>query len=92
MAEPPGQTDWNKKLAPFARGGISGVLSWLVIHPADVVKVRMQLAGEGSTQSPYRGFLHAMRSISQAEGMGALYSGLSAALTRYVRSSEITVI
>lgn len=71
-----------ERFAPFIRGGLSGVLSWLVIHPADVVKVRMQLAGEGSAQSPYRGFAHAMRSISQTEGMGGLYSGLSAALTR----------
>lgn len=76
------QNSWIERFAPFIRGGVSGVLSWLVIHPADVVKVRMQLAGEGSSQSPYRGFAHAMRSIGQTEGVGALYSGLSAALTR----------
>lgn len=61
---------------------MSGVLSWLVIHPADVVKVRMQLAGEGTTSSPYRGFLHAAKQISRSEGVSAMYSGLSAALTR----------
>lgn len=67
---------------PFIRGGLSGVLSWLVIHPADVVKVRMQLAGEGTSHTPYRGFIHAARSISRIEGISAMYSGLSAALTR----------
>lgn len=75
---------WTEKSAPFVRGGLSGVLSWIVIHPCDVVKVRMQLAGEGSTQPPYRGFAHAMRSIGRSEGMSALYAGLSAALTRQV--------
>lgn len=74
----------TNKIAPFIRGGLSGVLSWLVIHPFDVTKVRMQLAGEGASQSHYRGFVHAMHSISRTEGVGALYGGLSAALTRQV--------
>lgn len=77
------QTSWDR-CAPFVRGGLSGVISWLLIHPADVVKVRMQLAGEGSKLSPYRGFMHAMMSIRRSEGVSALYSGLSAALTRQV--------
>lgn len=42
----------------------------------------MQLAGEGSTVSPYRGFSHAITTIARTEGMASLYSGLSAALTR----------
>lgn len=69
---------------PFVRGGIAGVLSWLLIHPADVIKVRMQIAGEGTTETPYRGFLHAARTISKTEGVQAMYSGLSAALTRQI--------
>lgn len=55
-----------------------------MIHPADVIKVRMQLAGEGTATSPYRGFLHAARTISRTEGITAMYAGLSAALTRQV--------
>ena len=74
----------SNRALPFIRGGISGVLSWLVIHPADVIKVRMQLAGEGRASSPYKGFLHAAREIARAEGFTAMYSGLSAALTRQV--------
>lgn len=57
------------------------MLSWIVIHPADVIKVRMQLANEGNKQ-PYRGFLQAATSITRHEGLSALYAGLSAALTR----------
>lgn len=83
MTDSDAATTWAR-VAPFVRGGLSGVISWLAIHPADVVKVRMQLAGEGSAVSPYRGFMHAMASISRNEGVGALYSGLSAALTRQV--------
>ncbi|KAI0562096.1 Mitochondrial carrier [Gracilaria domingensis] len=78
------KTQKQFSVLPFVRGGISGVLSWLVIHPADVVKVRMQIAGEGTKETPYKGFLQAARLISRSEGVTALYSGLSAALTRQI--------
>lgn len=79
-------------LLPFVRGGIAGVLSWLIIHPADVIKVRMQLSTTSAptsttnpnSPSPYRGIIHAAQHISRNEGISAMYSGLSAALTRQI--------
>lgn len=63
------------------RGGLAGVLSWLFIHPADVIKVRMQLSSNGGS-AQYRGVVDAVQTISRKEGFSAMYSGLSAALTR----------
>lgn len=71
------------------------MLSWLVIHPADVIKVRMQLSGSAGSGAAgaagaaggaprYSGVLHAVSTISRTEGLSAMYSGLSAALTRQV--------
>lgn len=89
---PPNQTAQVRShhpLLPFVRGGIAGVLSWLFIHPADVIKVRMQLSTTSSALTsnrppPYRNIVHAAQHISRNEGISALYSGLSAALTRQV--------
>lgn len=44
----------------------------------------MQLAAQGGKTVPTGGFISTMRSISQTEGITAMYSGLSAALTRQV--------
>lgn len=60
------------------------MISWLFIHPADVIKVRMQLSTTNPhpTIPPYRGLFHAASVITRTEGIAAMYSGLSAALTR----------
>lgn len=69
-------------IRPFVRGGLAGVLGWLCIHPADVIKVRLQVSGAGGTAARYTGPYHALRTVAAEEGIAGLYSGLSAALTR----------
>ncbi len=69
---------------PFVRGGLAGVIGWLPIHPADLIKVRMQTAGPNSPNPLYTGPAHAFRSVLQKSGVRGLYSGLSAGLTRQV--------
>lgn len=73
-------------LRPFARGGLAGVLGWLVIHPADVIKVRLQVSGasESTTAVRYAGPFDAARRVAATEGLSGLYAGLTAALTRQV--------
>lgn len=79
MTTPPKKPRALDPLRPFLQGGIAGVSSWLVIHPADVVKVRLQLGG-----ARYSGTLAAFKAIAAEGGVRSLYSGLSAALTRQV--------
>lgn len=76
-----GSTNESKAL-PFVRGGLAGCLGWLVVHPADVIKVRMQVSGAKGGVGQYAGPLSAARAVAAKEGAAALYSGLSAALTR----------
>lgn len=59
----------------------------LVSHPADVLKVRMQLLGEGNARKPtlqLRDYANAGRQLAAKEGLRrGLYGGLSASLLRH---------
>jgi solute carrier family 25 oxoglutarate transporter 11 len=68
----------------FLLGGAAGMTGWLFAHPMDVVKIQMQLAGEGAKEVPkhYRSIVSATIHIAKENGFKAFYKGLSAALTR----------
>jgi len=66
----------------FLFGGLSGMLATCVVQPLDLVKTRMQLSGEGGTAKVHKTSLHALVNIGRAEGLFALYKGLSAGLLR----------
>jgi solute carrier family 25 oxoglutarate transporter 11 len=81
-AKPKGNSTWNT-IEPFAFGGLSGMFATCCIQPIDMVKVRIQLQGEGGkgaaeSKNPFS----VMRNIVKNEGVGKLYAGLSAALLR----------
>jgi len=62
-------------------GSMSGMIATCCIQPIDMVKVRLQLvAGTADAAGP----LTIAGNILKNEGMGGLYKGLSAALTRQV--------
>lgn len=54
------------------------------IHPADVVKTRLQVNAVSGGTITYSGPMHVLRSVYATEGVKGLYSGLSAALTRQI--------
>lgn len=66
---------------PFALGGLAGCGATAVVHPADTLKVRAQVAGEGAAGRNVSPAALASRMV-RAEGVGALYAGLSAGLLR----------
>jgi len=68
-------------LQPFVCGGASACFASAVIHPVDLIKVRMQLLGQGSKAAIPSPFAVAAK-IVQQESISGLYSGLTAALTR----------
>ncbi|KAM0322289.1 hypothetical protein ACHAQA_009578 [Verticillium albo-atrum] len=67
---------------PFVNGGISGMVATTVIQPVDMVKVRIQLAGEGLSGGPKPGPLTVAREIISSGKALDLYTGLSAGLLR----------
>ncbi|XP_070208526.1 solute carrier family 25 member 32-like isoform X1 [Littorina saxatilis] len=60
--------------------GISGgVVSTLILHPLDLVKIRFQVnEGHGASGRPaYQGIMHAMRTIVKNSGFVGLYQGVT---------------
>lgn len=72
-----------KQAKPFIVGGLSGCIATCCIQPIDMVKVRLQLAGEGGahgSKSP----IHVLKTVLKDEGALALYKGLDAGIIRQV--------
>ncbi|GIZ41694.1 hypothetical protein CKM354_000499000 [Cercospora kikuchii] len=71
----------GKQLLPFVIGGGSGIVATTCVQPIDMVKVRLQLLGEGAAgkgQSP----LAVAQKIVAEDGFFSLYNGISAAWLR----------
>lgn len=67
---------------PFVNGGLAGMFATVCIQPIDMVKVRIQLAGEGSRGGARPGPIAVARDIVAQGKVLDLYAGLSAGLLR----------
>jgi solute carrier family 25 (mitochondrial oxoglutarate transporter), member 11 len=67
---------------PFINGGLAGMTATTVIQPIDMIKVRLQLAGEGTTGGPKPTPISVTREVIAAGRVLDLYTGLSAGLLR----------
>lgn len=67
---------------PFINGGLAGMTATVVIQPVDMIKVRLQLAGEGQKTGPKPSALGVTRNIIASGKFLDLYTGLSAGLLR----------
>ena len=67
---------------PFVNGGLAGMFATVCIQPIDMVKVRIQLAGEGARGGARPGPIAVARDIIAQGKVMDLYSGLSAGLLR----------
>ncbi|EPT28713.1 2-oxoglutarate/malate translocase OMT [Toxoplasma gondii TgCatPRC2] len=73
-----------KRVQPFAVGGLSGCVATTCVQPIDMIKVRIQLAGEaGGSTNPFT----VCRNIAKNEGISGLYKGLDAGLIRQLTYS-----
>ncbi|KAG6308611.1 putative mitochondrial 2-oxoglutarate/malate carrier protein [Claviceps purpurea] len=75
-------TPYMRAALPFINGGLSGMVATSVVQPVDMVKVRIQLAGEGSSGGPKPSPLSVTRQIIASGKVMDLYTGLSAGLLR----------
>lgn len=73
---------WTRAALPFINGGLAGMTATVVIQPVDMVKVRLQLAGEGAKTGPRPSALGITRNIIASGKFLDLYTGLSAGLLR----------
>lgn len=67
---------------PFINGGTAGMVATTVIQPIDMIKVRLQLAGEGVKTGPKPTPISVTREILASGKAMDLYTGLSAGLLR----------
>ncbi|KAK5079407.1 putative mitochondrial 2-oxoglutarate/malate carrier protein [Lithohypha guttulata] len=67
---------------PFVNGGLAGMFATMCIQPIDMVKVRIQLAGEGSRGGVKPSPIGVARDIIAQGKVLDLYTGLSAGLLR----------
>lgn len=67
---------------PFVNGGIAGMTATAVIQPIDMIKVRLQLAGEGVKTGPKPTPISVTKEILAQGKVLDLYTGLSAGLLR----------
>jgi solute carrier family 25 oxoglutarate transporter 11 len=72
--------NWVKLVQPFASGGIAGSLATCAIQPVDMIKVRIQIAGESA--NAVKNPIAIATSIIRNDGFAALYKGLDAAIVR----------
>ncbi|KAF9729718.1 putative mitochondrial 2-oxoglutarate/malate carrier protein [Paraphaeosphaeria minitans] len=75
-------TPFVRAALPFINGGIAGMTATTVIQPVDMVKVRLQLAGEGVKTGPKPTPASVFKDIVASGKVLDLYTGLSAGLLR----------
>lgn len=75
-------TPFMRAALPFINGGLAGMSATCVIQPVDMIKVRLQLAGEGAKGGPKPTPLGVARDVIAQGKVLDLYTGLSAGLLR----------
>ncbi|EEP76346.1 conserved hypothetical protein [Uncinocarpus reesii 1704] len=75
-------TPFMRAALPFLNGGLAGMTATTCIQPIDMIKVRLQLAGEGVRTGPRPSALGVTKEIIASGRVLDLYTGLSAGLLR----------
>lgn len=73
---------YTRAALPFVNGGLAGMVATTAIQPIDMVKVRLQLAGEGAKTGPRPSAFGVTKNIIASGKALDLYTGLSAGLLR----------
>ncbi|XP_050537075.1 mitochondrial 2-oxoglutarate/malate carrier protein-like [Daktulosphaira vitifoliae] len=73
----------------FVNGGISATVATVIVHPLDVLKNRMQMAGRDiSVTESQKSMGYIVRSMIKEKGVSAFYPGLSAGILRQATYSS----
>ncbi|KAL0984967.1 hypothetical protein UPYG_G00151240 [Umbra pygmaea] len=65
------------KIESLVAGLSGGVVSTLVLHPLDLVKIRFAVNDGLDLRPKYDGIIHCMRNVWQQEGVRGLYQGVT---------------
>jgi len=77
-------SETKKLLTGVGCAGGAAVITVSFIHPIDVVKTRLQIAGEagGASTKQYNGVTGVIKTVLADEGASAFYKGIQAAWMR----------
>jgi solute carrier family 25 thiamine pyrophosphate transporter 19 len=89
-------SSWEK----FCAGVAAGSAAKLALHPLDVAKKRLQVAGLARASSygkpiavgTYRGIVASLAAVARAEGVAGLYKGLLPNVLKAAPASGITFV
>ncbi|KAM6910466.1 solute carrier family 25 member 32-like [Xenentodon cancila] len=73
----PQQVFSHVKVENLIAGLSGGVVSTLVLHPLDLVKIRFAVSDGLDLRPRYRGIVHCMKTIWHQEGLRGLYQGVT---------------
>ncbi|XP_034029650.1 mitochondrial folate transporter/carrier-like [Thalassophryne amazonica] len=65
------------KVGNLVAGVSGGVMSTLVLHPLDLVKIRFAVSDGMEFRPKYSGVLHCMKSVWKQDGLRGLYQGVT---------------
>ncbi|KAM9310550.1 solute carrier family 25 member 32-like [Pholidichthys leucotaenia] len=65
------------RIENLVAGLSGGVVSTLVLHPLDLVKIRFAVSDGLELRPKYTGMVHCMKSVWQQEGLRGLYQGVT---------------
>lgn len=68
----------------FGTAGLGGILAWCVVHPANTVAVRMNLAAMSGAAEKQPNFYNFAANLYKTEGTKGLYAGLEAGIIRQI--------
>ncbi|KAJ0000101.1 hypothetical protein NQD34_011943 [Periophthalmus magnuspinnatus] len=77
LAEHLQQVFAHVKVGNLIAGLSGGVVSTLVLHPLDLVKIRFAVSDGLELRPKYSGIFHCMRSVWMQEGLRGLYQGVT---------------
>lgn len=78
----------EKAMIGACAGGIAGAFTYVCLHPLDTVKTKLQMRGASQLYGGL-GTLEVMGKVLKEDGIGGLYSGVSAVLVGSTISSAI---
>lgn len=74
----------------FIAGGITGILTWSLIFPADTLKSIAQTDALAPSRQKYNGYFNMVRKVVKENGVRHLYRGLDVCLMRAFPVNAVT--
>ena len=69
-------------VASALAGGISGISTWMLVYPVDVIKTRIQTSSFDSMRLQDRKIWHAGKQIIRERGLRSMFNGLGVTVAR----------